>query len=292
MHSKSLCEFSHKFPNKVSELLEVGGSFRRNVREETITDLLMVELKLYERFGIRVDFPADESKTGQDMDWEFVAPYALDGRKYLRLHIQAKRAKLNPIAKPYWWYPEIDHATPKGANHGTQHKILIEEAKRHPACTPLYMFYHPKSALDFCSGSRPSILGVNVMPATQIPVNTSKGCWPRNDKKLETWRSHFLPLSDLLCGLTGRPFTKLQPPQGLGDPAVLNRFVPMPGEIVDTLNNRYQQDGAVESFWAEASAEIPASTRRALTLGIVEHLERPRVIFHSRVKSLREDETG
>ncbi len=101
MNYKDLCLFAYNFPVKAAHLLEVGGSLRHNVREETITDLMMVELMAFKSLGIHVDFPEDESETGQDMDWEFIAPYAINGRRYFRLHIQAKRAIQQQIRSPY-----------------------------------------------------------------------------------------------------------------------------------------------------------------------------------------------
>ena len=160
-----LCRFAKRFPLLAAEILERDRHKRRNFREETITDVMMAGLVPFEPFDIVTDYPDDESLTGEDMDWEFVNENAVDGRRYLRLHIQAKRAHYSAGKKaPYWLYRELDHAVasklpkraskpPKGAPkpgppfHGTQHKLLIDEAAKIPGCVPLYMFYHPNSAL-------------------------------------------------------------------------------------------------------------------------------------------------
>lgn len=282
MTYKDLCNFAHSFPRETAEFLEVGSSFKRNVREETITDLLMCGLKKFEHLGIRVDFPEDESKTGQDMDWEFVAPHALKGKKYIRLHIQAKRAKLNPISKPYWWYPEIDHASPKGAQRGTQHESLVQNAKVATGCIPLYMFYHPQSALKPKRSGLPEVEGVNIMPANAINVLVTKSVWPRKKKKVETFRSNFSPLSILLCHISGRRFVKNAPMNMSVD--YLNSLIPTPKDIVDALNSRYSYLKEKHELIFETSDQIPERTLLALAKDGAASVERPRAIFHNRSK--------
>lgn len=204
-----LCRFSLKFPPLAAEILERDQYKKRNFREETITDILMAGLVPFEPFGILTDFPKDEAATGEDMDWEFVNEFADDGQRYLRLHIQAKRAHLNrKVKSPYWEYRELDHvgraaasSTPGsgGKKYGKQHKLLIEQAAITSGCVPLYMFYHPRSALDPRSVLLPAVEGVNWMFADRIPVNISSKRWPVNLRKVKKWRPFFHPLSDLLC---------------------------------------------------------------------------------------------
>lgn len=303
-----LCEFATRFPDLAANILHRDRHKRRNFREETITDLLMAGLIGYEPFGIYVDFPADESKTGEDMDWEFVDPDEPNGRCYLRLHIQAKRA-IRSTAKTksnrYWYYRELDHAVPKGAKKGSQHEMLLRQAHALPGCVPLYAFYHPKQALNRRGSAGPAIEGVNLMFADQIPVNLTAKAWPRTDKKVATWRPHFLPLSTFLCFGTG--------PKVLGrmaDRTVVFYLAPgagaapTPGAIADRLNElRGGGTAARDERPVATSQEIPQRTRAALeerrargrgarTERPAIELERPRVIFDAqRIRSdfLNED---
>ena len=283
-----LCQFAHNFPSLAAQLLHRDRHKRRNFREETITDVLMAGLTAFEPFGIRVDFPQDESKTGEDMDWEFVDPEAPDGRRYLRLHIQAKRAILSDGKRnPYWYYRELDHAVPKGANYGSQHEFLLRGAAAVSGCVPLYMFYHSLDAVTLGQSKLPAIEGVNVIFADKIPKKSSKGRWPVADRKVERWRQHFMPLSSLLCLGTG-PKIFRSAHDGLiaflasdGSPLV------SPGALADRLNSfRTDADDSTTPL-IEATDTIPPSILQALEtpVGIKRSakIERPRVIFHSRL---------
>jgi hypothetical protein len=287
-----LCEFAKRFPILAAQILHRDCNKSRNFREETITDVLMAGLVGFEPFGIYVDFPADESKTGEDMDWEFVDPNASDGRCYLRLHIQAKRAiESKGKAKPtYWFYRELDHAVPKGAPKGSQHSLLITQAGKTPGCVPLYIFYHPNGALAPAIPGLPAIEGVNLIFADQIPVKKTIGHWPILDKKVATWRPQFMPLSRFLCfgheTLTiqhrspGPPFFFTMGERGA---------VPSPGAIADRLNELrgidvYGQAAAP----VEAIREIPPQTQRAMDYrhrvsaasdGRRFEIDRPRILF-------------
>lgn len=277
-----LCKFSVNFPDKVADLLQIGESLRRNIREETITDLLMVELQAFRQFGVFVDYPKDEAKTGQDMIWEFVAPNAIDGRKYLRLHIQAKRAIKSKTKFPYWWYRELDHAVSRNGSKGTQHKKLLDSAHRSKACFALYMFYHPSNALVKKTDILPEIEGINIIPADLIPRRVTASTWPRYLKKVEQWRPNFLPLSALLCALTGRPILKFKASANAKLISHSDEILPMPGEIVDFLNQRYEG----HDVRAEASSEIPKETLSALDGRPRKEPVVGRVIFYSRLKAL------
>jgi hypothetical protein len=75
--------------------------------------------------------------------------------------IQAKRAKEQRLkdGSSYWYYDHLDHGAPKGS----QAKTLVEHAATSPdgmETLPLYMFYHPQSALQPAMGYRPAIEGV------------------------------------------------------------------------------------------------------------------------------------
>ena len=266
-----------------AKLLHRDKHKRRNFREETVTDLIMAGLTAFEPCGIRVDFPVDESKTGEDMDWEFVDPKNKAGKCYLRLHIQAKRAIKSAGKKPYWFYREIDHAVPSGALHGSQHDLLMTTARKTRGCVPLYMFYHPLDALDPKSGKLPAVEGVNLIFADQIKVNLSKGRWPVADKKVEKLRPNFLSLSQFLCFGHGL-FVPFSAHEKLSFLALQDYGFVYPEELADRLNElRRSQETEVQTE-IQAIEEIPESTLKAISLdrfgGEPVEVERPRVIFY------------
>src|SRR4051794_19589724 len=107
-----LCEFAHAFPGRLAEILDRDKSLKRNFREETATDLLMAGMVGLQEFGVTVEFP-EESVTGADMDWIYAAPHDIGGGTYLRLMIQAKRAKLASLKNgKYWYYEHLDYGAP------------------------------------------------------------------------------------------------------------------------------------------------------------------------------------
>ncbi len=83
-----LCQFARQFPPLVAEFLERGRQFKRRLREETVTDLMMVNLQNLGSDQIIVDFP-DEPTTGADMEWNFVNR---SNHTFYRLLLQAKCA--------------------------------------------------------------------------------------------------------------------------------------------------------------------------------------------------------
>jgi hypothetical protein len=296
--SDPLCEFAYQFPDLAARILHRDRNKRRNFREESVTDLLMAGLTAFEPFGIYVDFPKDESKTGEDMDWEFVDPTAADGRYYLRLHIQAKRAIVGaPQTNRYWWYRELDHEAQKDTGYGSQAQTLLSGARTIRGCVPLYMFYHTKDALqpEDAKGNLPALEGVNVMFAHHLlpilrtsPPKKGNGRWPRADKKAAKWRPHFMPLSTLLCFGTG-PFVFRLP----SDMARAFLVVPglasfSPGALADRLEElRSSQTSAgefVDGASIQAVESIPDETLQAIRLrrdGVRVDVERPRAIFYS-----------
>lgn len=297
-----LCRFGYRFPHLAAEILARDRHKRRNFREETITDILMAGLVPFEPFGIYTNYPSNESLTGEDMDWEFVNEHAVDGRKYLRLHIQAKRAHVAAEkTKPYWVYRELDHAVgPKPKKvvfgrpapkplHGTQHKALVDEAKAIPGCVPLYMFYHPNGALEDANASLPQIEGVNWMFADLIPQNVTASRWPIADKRLDKWRPHFHPLKDLLCFGHGPELIKFDVGEGrsLGFFIRPPSAVPTPGEVEDMLNNHrgHREGTEVDRLPIRAARVIPDETLemvRAARNGARKfEISRPRAIFET-----------
>jgi hypothetical protein len=192
-----LCEFAKGFPRHVANFLERDRGLTRNFREESVTDLLMAGLVGLEPFGVKVVFPF-EPTTGADMDWVFVAPLEVNGGSYLRLRLQAKRAQhCHSVKSPYWYYHHLDHGKPPGM----QAQTLVSSSATSPggqSTLPLYIFYHPKSALAPKSKTLPAIDGINVVFASAVAKVVKGGC-KRKEKKIECWRKHFMPLSDLLC---------------------------------------------------------------------------------------------
>jgi len=299
-----LCRFAQNFPQWAASILDRDQHKQRNFREETITDMLMAGLVPFAPMGIHVDFPVDESITGEDMDWEFVNENAVDGRRYLRLHIQAKRAISSTGKKPYWYYRELDHTLSTKAplsskstgarsktrplkQHGMQHARLIDEASKIPGCVPIYMFYHPGAAVAPKAGNSPAIEGLNWIFANKIPKKLSTKNWPRADKKTETWRPHFQPLSKILC-FGHSTFKKIDPAaDGVLGLFLIGSSNPSPGELSDRLNEimGYAGDAGDDRVPIRAVEEIPASTLAAIrssgsrTDGA--DLARPRVIFNS-----------
>src|SRR5947208_9647550 len=109
-----LCALAHSFPPLIAQLLERDRRLTRNFREETVTDLLMAGLLGLKPFGVTVDFP-DEPTTGGDMEWIYAAPHEINGGRYLRVMLQAKRAQSVKLKKgEYWYYQHLDHGNPPG----------------------------------------------------------------------------------------------------------------------------------------------------------------------------------
>ncbi|YCI07035.1 hypothetical protein M1D34_31825 (plasmid) [Ensifer sp. D2-11] len=288
---KMLCELAHSLPPRIAELLERDRGLKRNFREETVTDLLMASLVGLEAFGIRVDFP-DEPTTGGDMDWIFAAPLEIHGGRYLRLILQAKRAHFAKLkVGGYWYYHHLDHGKPAGQ----QAQTLVGYTGRSPAgmaTLPLYILYHPISALTPATSNRPAIDGINLVFAHHVAPVVLGGC-KKKQKKVDHWRDHFMPLSDILCwpaGITAR-----------GDPAASDATQFMIGPFQDVLpvitgafhpdlvarrfRHRQEQISAppAAQFVIEPADGIPPSIQRAIEGQVTakdrRELKRPRVIL-------------
>lgn len=195
-----LCQFSREFPKKVADLLGLEEEKRllkmplsRRFREETLTDILMGGLLPFHPHLIQhIDFARNERVTGHDIEWEFV-DFLPDGRKrYLRLHLQAKRAAPSTGGR-VWRYKELDYLKGQQA-----HNLVTEARKIGRHCVPLYLLYHPEQVLEPQAGKQPAIEGVNVMLAPAVARTVKGGC---NFKKrrVDYWRQHFMPFSTLLC---------------------------------------------------------------------------------------------
>jgi hypothetical protein len=286
-----LCEFARSFPDKLANLLDRSVNLRRNFREETATELLVMGLVPLEPFGVRVDLP-DEEKTGADMDWIYAAPHDVGGGSYLRLMIQAKRAKCaRRKGGDYWYYSHLDHGDPKGA----QAQTLVTHAATSPdgmKTLPLYMFYHPRSAIDPPATGRPDVEGINIVFASDVEPVANGGCGV-DDKKVDRWRDSFMSFSDLLCWPVLRPSpnppapdaTQFLGPEGLS-PASYVEAAWHPDIVADRLNELQVSRGTdhgAGSVRIEAGQGIPDHIQRAInrkeTAEDRLRIERPRVIF-------------
>ena len=288
-----LCEFANRFPRDLAQLIERDRHLSRNFREETATDLLMMGLAPLQPLGVRVDFP-DEKVTGADMDWIYAAPHEVGGGSYLRLMIQSKRCKEQKLkdGSSYWYYDHLDHGTPKGS----QTQTLVNYAATSPdgmATLPLYMFYHPQSALQGAAGALPAIEGINIRLARDVVGTVAGGC-KRKEKKVSRWRAGFMSLSDLLCW----PMVDLPaPPSPPADPAT-EFLLPSGFRALSYLSIAFHPDLVAErinlirgeaaraadaDFQVRSSRELPDSIRRAIVGEVTEKdratLQRPRVIL-------------
>ena len=290
-----LCELAHDFPPRIAEFLERDRKLTRNFREESVTDMLMASMVGLQSLGIRVDFP-DEPSTGGDMEWIYAAPLEISGGRYLRLILQAKRAKYVTLkSSGYWFYEHLDHGDPAGS----QAKTLISHANSSAAgmtTLPFYIFYHPTSATMPAARKLPAIEGINLVFADLIEPVVRTGC-KRADKKVSRWRSHFLPLSDLLCWPI---VTIARPPPaqpgvtqflvdgvGLRMPPLTSGF--HPDIVTRRLNQRRERPQPVDKVevppprFVEPAEGIPGDIRRAIegkmTMEDRQRLKRPRVIL-------------
>jgi hypothetical protein len=288
-----LCEFANRFPSDLAQLLERDRGLTRNFREETATDLLMMGLTPFQPLGIRVDFP-DEKVTGADMDWIYAAPHEVGGGSYLRLMIQSKRCKEQRLkdGSSYWYYDHLDHGTPKGS----QSQTLVNHAATSPdgmATLPLYMFYHPQSALQGPLGALPEIEGINIRLARDVVGIVAGGC-KRKEKKVSRWRAGFMSLSDLLCwpvvdlpsppSPPAGPRTEFLLPSGFGELRYLS-IAFHPDLVAERINlSRGEAARAADpDFQVRSSGELPDSIRRAIAGEVTDKdratLQRPRVIL-------------
>lgn len=295
-----LCELGYSFPPCIAELLERDRGLTRNFREETVTDLLMMSLVGLKTFGIQVDFP-DEPTTGGDMDWIYTAPLEVNGGRYLRLILQAKRAKLTQLkSSAYYYYHHLDHGTPAGQ----QAQTLVAHASTSPdgkATLPLYILYHPISALAPAARGRPAIEGVNLIFAHYVAPVVLGGC-EKKEKKVDYWRDRFMSLSEILCwpAVVTEPRTPTAP--GVTQFMVGSAQAVLPGLTggfhPDLVARRLREQrertassavpGAPLPPAIEPADNIPPDIQRAIagqvTKGDRKELKRPRVIFSTRLR--------
>jgi hypothetical protein len=295
-----LCEFAHAFPGRLADLLERDRHLKRNFREETATDLLMMGLLGLSSDDITVDFP-DEGATGGDMEWIYAAPQDVAGGTFLRLIIQSKRSKYAALKSGgYWFYDHLDHGIPAGS----QAQTLVSYAASSPegqATLPLYFFYHPRSAITSPVAGRPNIEGLNVVLADKVAPIVNGGC-AKSKKRLGEWRNHFFSLSDLLCWPLSDPTpTAGPPPPGATEFLVDGAFIGAvaaapawhPDFVADRLNAILDDSRgeAAPSRRVEPAPGVPDEIRRAIAGETTQKdrskLKRPRVILTTPVT--RED---
>lgn len=292
-----LCEFAQNFPNILADILERDNGLKRNFREETATDLLMAGLVGLRDFGVSVELP-NETVTGADMDWIYAAPHDVGGGTYLRLMIQAKRAKFAKLKSGgYWYYEHLDHSTPPGH----QAQTLVSHSAASPdgmATLPLYFFYHPRSAIDSALPTQPNVTGVNAVLAEKVVPVVQGGC-ARQKKRVDAWHDNFFPLSDLLCWPLAPSISSLAPQNPSQTEFLINgSFTPAraaaplwhPDFVADRLNARRLSKDLPRIDIATpdtvgATTGISDEVRRAIdgksTEEDRERLERPRVILRT-----------
>lgn len=303
-----LCELAYSFPPRIAELLERDRGLTRNFREETVTDLLIMSLVGLEAFGIRVDFP-DEPTTGGDMDWIYAAPLEINGGRYLRLILQAKRAQFAQLkSSTYWYYNHLDHGTPAGQ----QAQTLVAHASTSPdgmATLPLYILYHPISALAPAARGRPAVEGVNLIFAHHVAPVVLRGC-ERKEKKVDYWRDRFMSLSEILCwpavvteprrpGAPGATQLMVGPIQA-ALPGLIGGF--HPDLVARRLREQHERTASPAMPDAppppaiKPADRIPPDIQRAIegqvTKGDRKELKRPRVIFSTRLRRDDPDFSG
>jgi hypothetical protein len=294
-----LCEFAHDFPDRLADILDRDKGLKRNFREETATDLLMAGMVGLHELGVTVEL-LNESVTGADMDWIYAAPHDISGGIYLRLMIQAKRAKVAKLKNSeYWYYEHLDYGMPPGQ----QAQTLVAHAATSPdgmATLPLYFFYHPRSAILPPLSPQPNVEGINVVFAETVAPVVSGGC-EKFQKRLEAWRGEFFSLSELLCWPVAPPTTPLGPPNpartefvidGTFTAAQVAQPLWHPDFVSDRLN-ALRRSKAIRDAETEPSKPAPFTPtydisdelRRSIdgksTAKDREGLERPRVILRT-----------
>lgn len=152
-----LCQFAHQFPEFVAGFFERGRVLQRRFREETVTDLIMGQLLAIGRPDVIVEFP-DETKTGADMEWNFVNR---DKGTFFRLLVQAKQLYGDGNIWRRLNYRELFHHTGRGGP--LQVSVLCNAARSATHATvPIYFFYNPQSARKLAdSKGYPNLRGIN-----------------------------------------------------------------------------------------------------------------------------------
>jgi len=211
-----LCHFARFFPGFVADFLESGLSLKRKFREETITDIMMANLKALGGNSVIVEFP-NEPSTGADMEWFFVDT---SDSTWFRLLIQAKRITCRG---PNWQnhsYRDLFHIS----GGALQAETLANTASADTATFPLYAFYHPRTTCELANEVDVDwVEGVNLADgyfvASLAKAAISKKLKTQN-KRLGTLHQVFFALAELFCP----PHIVELGPMALG-PSNIERFL-------------------------------------------------------------------
>ena len=182
------CYFACEFPPFVANFLHNSRTTGRSFREETITDIMMANLKLLGRDRIVVRFP-NEPRTGADMEWNFVNRN--DG-SYYRLLIQAKLASGETPNWDRYTYRQLSHCV-RGEY---QADILCQEARMSTVPTyPLYIFYHPLHVCLSAMRARcPNVEGANIANGYLVRYHAV-----REERRLTFFDRRLPSLRELFC---------------------------------------------------------------------------------------------
>lgn len=119
---------------KISETIFQKICIHKNVKETSLTDEVIDQLRRLNSERLLVIGGVNEGKNGADIEWWIVFPgNASHGPEVVHLRIQAKRLYLGQLKDHY--YKELDH------NKGNQLKDLVRESNKIGAI-PLYCFYN------------------------------------------------------------------------------------------------------------------------------------------------------
>ncbi|MFN3688882.1 DUF6615 family protein [Salinarimonas sp.] len=291
-----LCHFSQLFPTYVELFLNRDRGLRRRFREETVTDLFMGGLVGLGSGSMIVNFPADEARTGNDMEWWFVDVYS---KRFWCVLVQAKKLSGRGRVWSRLGYPKLKHTTGRGGP--LQVKVLCDTARIMTACGtptfPLYIFYNPGRACEMARAAGVfSVNGVSVSDGFFIERLVVNGL-PHNLKRLSP---HMYPLSALFCpdsihysaaGTGRRSFTG--PFFLSSDGRLGNAVSPGPEEARRRFSRVFPRsvdiegvDGSDLDIIPQVSEGLPDNImvsieRSASGVSIDESLDHPRVIFLS-----------
>ena len=259
----TLCGFACEFPHLVAEFLNFDqlpnkkiGLPRRQVKEDSVTDIMVVLLKMLatKNSNIIVNFP-DEPKTGADMRWNFVD--AKSGT-FFPLYIQAKRLHVDEKGG---WKEKIYYCLFYKRGRKSQSETLIEEAQRKNGY-PLYMFYNPEKICNLARCDKVhDVLGVNLVDGHIIGEfekehrGLKQKSTPAKCNSLENLHPHFFSLEDIFCCLHPKDI----------------HGIPSPDAVCEYLKTRYKREYAIpfgyefeREYVPEVSDEIPEYVNRIL----------------------------
>ena len=281
-----LCALAHSFPPRIAGLLERDRGLTRNFREETVTDLLMASLVGLEPFGVQSSTTRTSRRPGETWSGFSRRPSrstaaVICGSSFKRSARDTQSSKAAAIRS-------MSISTTERA---TQAQTLVGHAAATPATLPLYIFYHPSSALAARKGRSPAIEGINLVFASLVAPVVKGGC--AKSKKLVAYcRNQFLPLSDILCwpafvsGIASQPADSAR--FSLAADSTFSASF-HPDLVARRLMDRWERTSKLVDRRdagrpdIRAADGIPTSVRRAIdgevTSADRKQLRRPRVIF-------------